>query len=71
MPAAEIRVRESSRRDHDDSTAHSPGSRYQRDTWCNLRQWMSHPDADAVIAELDGSESLTAGRKWYGASVRR
>lgn len=37
--------------------------------WTNLRQWTNHPDADAVIAELEQNGSLTPGLNWYRANV--
>ncbi len=39
------------------------------DGWANFRQWSHHPDADAVIAELEASGSLTPGLNWYRANV--
>jgi pimeloyl-ACP methyl ester carboxylesterase len=37
--------------------------------WANFRSWSHHPDADAVIAELEASGSLTPGLSWYRANV--
>ena len=37
--------------------------------WQNLRDWSRHPDADAVIAELEENKSLTAGLNYYRANV--
>jgi pimeloyl-ACP methyl ester carboxylesterase len=37
--------------------------------WTNFRQWSQHPDADAVIAELEANASLTPGLNWYRANV--
>lgn len=39
------------------------------DNWANFRWWGRHPDADAVIAELDANGSLTPGLNWYRANV--
>ena len=39
------------------------------DGWRNLREWSGHPDADAVIAELEADGSLTPGLSWYRANV--
>ena len=39
------------------------------DNWANFRSWGGHPDADAVIAELEASGSLTPGLNWYRANV--
>jgi pimeloyl-ACP methyl ester carboxylesterase len=40
------------------------------DGWANFRAWGRHPDADAVIAELEANGSLTAGLNYYRANVR-
>jgi len=40
-----------------------------QDDWANFRQWAGHPDADAVIAELEQAGSLTPGLNWYRANV--
>jgi pimeloyl-ACP methyl ester carboxylesterase len=37
--------------------------------WANFRSWGGHPDADAVIADLESSGSLTPGLNWYRANV--
>ena len=37
--------------------------------WANFRQWSGHPDADAVIADLEATGSLTPGLNWYRANV--
>jgi pimeloyl-ACP methyl ester carboxylesterase len=39
------------------------------DGWANFLDWSSHPDADAVIAELEASRSLTPALNWYRANV--
>ncbi len=39
------------------------------DGWANFRSWGRHPDADAVIAELEATDSLTPGLNWYRANV--
>ncbi|HZJ25873.1 MAG TPA: alpha/beta fold hydrolase [Acidimicrobiia bacterium] len=39
------------------------------DGWANLREWMTHPDVDAVIADLEATDSLTTGLNWYRANV--
>jgi pimeloyl-ACP methyl ester carboxylesterase len=39
------------------------------DDWANFRSWGRHPDADAVIAELEANGSLTPGLNWYRANV--
>jgi pimeloyl-ACP methyl ester carboxylesterase len=39
------------------------------DSWANLRAWSNHPDADAVIADLEEQGSLTPGLNWYRANV--
>ena len=39
------------------------------DAWRNLRAWGSHPDLDAVIAELEAHGSLTPALNWYRANV--
>jgi pimeloyl-ACP methyl ester carboxylesterase len=38
-------------------------------SWANFREWSNHPDADAVIAELESNGSLTPGLNWYRANV--
>ena len=37
--------------------------------WENFRAWAHHPDAEAVIAELGATGSLTPGLNWYRANV--
>lgn len=37
--------------------------------WANFRTWGRHPDADAVIAELETNGSLTPGLNYYRANV--
>lgn len=37
--------------------------------WGNFREWSRHPDADAVIAELERRGSLSSGLKWYRANI--
>jgi len=39
------------------------------DGWSNFRTWSRHPDADAVVAELDANGSLTPGLNYYRANV--
>ncbi|HWD53349.1 MAG TPA: alpha/beta hydrolase [Acidimicrobiales bacterium] len=39
------------------------------DDWSNFRAWGGHPDADAVIAELEANASLTPGLNWYRANI--
>src|SRR5262245_1615185 len=39
------------------------------DGWANFREWSHHPDADAVIADLERDASLTPGLNWYRANV--
>ena len=40
------------------------------DGWRNFREWSSHPDADAVIAELEANGSLTTpALSWYRANL--
>jgi pimeloyl-ACP methyl ester carboxylesterase len=39
------------------------------DDWANFRRWARHPDADAVIAELEANGSLTPGLNWYRANL--
>jgi pimeloyl-ACP methyl ester carboxylesterase len=39
------------------------------DGWANFRDWGGHPDADAVIAELEANQSLTPGLNWYRANI--
>jgi pimeloyl-ACP methyl ester carboxylesterase len=37
--------------------------------WANFRAWGRHPDADAVIAELEANGSLTPGLNYYRANI--
>ena len=37
--------------------------------WSNFRAWSRHPDADAVIAELEANDSLTPALNYYRANV--
>lgn len=37
--------------------------------WANFRAWARHPDADHVIADLEGTGSLTPGLNWYRANI--
>ncbi len=39
------------------------------DDWANFRRWAGHPDADAVIADLEATGSLIPGLNWYRANV--
>jgi pimeloyl-ACP methyl ester carboxylesterase len=39
------------------------------DSWSNFRAWGRHPDADAVIAELEANDSLTPGLNYYRANI--
>jgi pimeloyl-ACP methyl ester carboxylesterase len=39
------------------------------DGFRNLREWMRHPDADAVAARLGEDGALTAALNWYRANV--
>jgi pimeloyl-ACP methyl ester carboxylesterase len=39
------------------------------DDWANFRAWSRHPDADAVIAELESGGSLTPGLNYYRANL--
>jgi pimeloyl-ACP methyl ester carboxylesterase len=39
------------------------------DGWANFREWGGHPDADAVIADLEANGSLTPGLNWYRANI--
>jgi pimeloyl-ACP methyl ester carboxylesterase len=39
------------------------------DDWANFRAWSRHPDANAVVAELESTASLTPGLNWYRANV--
>jgi pimeloyl-ACP methyl ester carboxylesterase len=37
--------------------------------WANFRAWSRHPDADAVIAELEANGSLTPALNYYRANL--
>jgi pimeloyl-ACP methyl ester carboxylesterase len=37
--------------------------------WANFREWSGHPDADAVIADLERNGSLTPGLSYYRANI--
>ncbi|MGH8981504.1 MAG: alpha/beta fold hydrolase [Acidimicrobiales bacterium] len=37
--------------------------------WANFRAWSGHPDADAVVADLDAKGSLTPALNYYRANV--
>ena len=37
--------------------------------WANFREWMAHPDTDAVIKELEADGSLTPALHWYRANL--
>jgi pimeloyl-ACP methyl ester carboxylesterase len=37
--------------------------------WANLRAWAGHPDAAAVITELEANGSLTPGLNYYRANI--
>ncbi len=39
------------------------------DGWAGFRAWAQHPDADAVIEELERSGALTPGLSWYRANI--
>jgi pimeloyl-ACP methyl ester carboxylesterase len=39
------------------------------DHWARFRSWSEHPDADAVIADLERTGSLTPGLNYYRANV--
>jgi pimeloyl-ACP methyl ester carboxylesterase len=39
------------------------------DGWANFRAWGRHPDADAVVAELEANGSLTPGLNYYRANI--
>jgi pimeloyl-ACP methyl ester carboxylesterase len=40
------------------------------DGWANFRAWIGHPDADAVVAELETNGSLTPSLNYYRANMR-
>jgi hypothetical protein len=37
--------------------------------WANFRAWSRHPDADAVIADLEANGSLTPALNYYRANL--
>ena len=37
--------------------------------WANFRSWSGHPDTEAVIAELEATNSLTPALNWYRANL--
>ncbi|MFZ0667243.1 MAG: alpha/beta hydrolase [Acidimicrobiales bacterium] len=37
--------------------------------WANMRSWAKHPDADAVIAEMERSKSMTPALNYYRANI--
>ena len=37
--------------------------------WSNFRAWSRHPDADAVVAEVEANGSLTPALNWYRANL--
>ena len=39
------------------------------DDWAHFRAWARHPDADAVVAELEANGSLTPALNYYRANV--
>lgn len=39
------------------------------DGWARFREWSHHPDADAVIAEIEAADALTPALSWYRANV--
>jgi pimeloyl-ACP methyl ester carboxylesterase len=39
------------------------------DGWANFRDWGQHPDADAVIAEIEANGTLTSGLNRYRANL--
>jgi pimeloyl-ACP methyl ester carboxylesterase len=39
------------------------------DGWANFREWCHHPDADAVIADLERNHSLTPALNYYRANI--
>jgi pimeloyl-ACP methyl ester carboxylesterase len=51
---------------------HVPGvaERWLSDNgWANMRDWSGHPDADAVVVDLEDHRSLTAALNWYRANL--
>jgi len=39
------------------------------ENWANFRAWFRHPDADAVVAEVEANSSLTPALNYYRANV--
>lgn len=39
------------------------------DDFANFREWASHPDVDALIADLSRPGALTASLNWYRANL--
>ena len=39
------------------------------DGWSNFRAWSRHPDADAVVAEIEANGSLTPALSYYRANL--
>jgi pimeloyl-ACP methyl ester carboxylesterase len=39
------------------------------DGWANFREWSHHPDADAVIADVEAGGSLTPALNYYRANL--
>jgi pimeloyl-ACP methyl ester carboxylesterase len=39
------------------------------DNWANFRRWADHPDADAVVADLEAHGSLTPALNYYRANI--
>jgi pimeloyl-ACP methyl ester carboxylesterase len=39
------------------------------DGWSNFRAWSRHPDADAVVAEMEANGSLTPALSYYRANL--
>lgn len=39
------------------------------DNWSNFRAWSCHPDADAVVAEMEANGSLRPALNYYRANV--
>ncbi len=39
------------------------------DDWANFRAWAQHPDADALIADLEKAGALTPGLNYYRANI--
>ena len=39
------------------------------ESWRHFREWVRHPDTEAVIAELEGTGALTPALNWYRANA--